>query len=74
MIKTKSVGYETQSIIDCSSSAFTIVVLPKPAEAFPFKRNCASMQSYFNSLKWNPLVKFEGFGVGRNAYYTISKF
>jgi len=43
-------------------SAFTIVVLPKPAEAFPFKRNCASMQSYFNSLKWDPPVKFEGFG------------
>ena len=42
-------------------SALVVCALPQPAKALPFKKSCASMQSYFNSIKWSVPTKFEGF-------------
>lgn len=44
-----------------AASSIFIVGLPKPAQALPFKTNCASMQSYFNKIRWEESTKFSGF-------------
>lgn len=35
--------------------------LNQPAQALPFKENCASMQQYFNAMKWSVPTSFAGF-------------
>jgi hypothetical protein len=42
-------------------SALVVGALPQPAQALPFAKNCASMQSWFNSKNWTPKTKFSGF-------------
>ena len=42
-------------------SALVVSALPQPAQALPFKKNCSSMQSYYNNLKWNTPTTFQGF-------------
>lgn len=45
-------------------------LLPNPAQALPFASNCASMQSYFNTRKWNQPTKFSGFNNTKGTFYS----
>lgn len=44
-----------------ASIPLLLAAIPQPAKALPFRNNCASMQSYANSLKWSTSTKFMGF-------------
>lgn len=44
-----------------AASALIVNGLPQPAQALPFKKNCASMQNYVNALKWNVPTRFSNF-------------
>ena len=40
---------------------FLLAAIPQSAKALPFDNNCASMQSYANSLRWSNPTRFQGF-------------
>jgi len=55
-------------------SAFILVSLPQKANALPFKNDCASMENYFNSLKWSTPTRFSGFkGIPFNIMFPYKE-
>lgn len=53
-------------------SALAIISIPLPVNALPFKKNCASMQQYFNSWRWGNSTKFSGFENQKPSFIGIN--
>lgn len=61
---------KTHHFLITGTFAFALLYPVLPAKAFPFNKNCASLQAYMNSKRWNVPTKFSGFeNYGYGAFW-----
>lgn len=53
------------------SAAASLLAHPSEALALPFKKDCASMQSWFNNKSWKDNARFQGF---ENEKFEVNPF